>query len=292
MRSIMDNADPSLPLHFHLFLTPGVPTHHREKLVRTVREGGRWAEIAVGSFDPARWRHLARSKLITHTAYASCLLQELLPPRVDRCIYVDCDLAVERDIVELWSKDLQGSTAGAILNGSLEDSADHQRRLDLSEPRYFNSGVLLLDMDRWRKRKVGPRAMEAAERMGPRLILHDQDALNCALDGDWIPLEPHWNVWVILPELQAHHRAVFHYMGAPKPWHADYDRPFPEHFFRYLDRTPYRGWRPWNPAGLGAGLTRLRRRLPSAPGIARALKLRLHGAAEGAPETQPEGQPR
>jgi hypothetical protein len=71
-------------------------------------------------------------------------------------------------------------------------------------------------------------------------------------------------------------------MGGPKPWHADYDRRFQEKFYRYLDRTPLSGWRPWNPAGLGAGLARLRRRIPYLPSAVRHLRRRIPLARAGA----------
>jgi len=282
MQSILDSIDPAVPLHFHLFFNQDVGASDRDALVRTVRGGPGPVEISVGEFDPGPVRHLTRSKLITHTTYASCRLEALLPPDVQRCIKVDCDLVVRRDLSELWNTDIQGHTVGAVLNGDARDCAAHQQRLGLSEPRYFNAGVLLVDLVRWREREVGPRALEAAAEVGPELILHDQDALNLTLQEDWLSLPHHWNSWVIVPHLRAEDRAVFHYMGAPKPWHADYDRPFRDHFFHHLDRTPFRGWRPWNPAGVGARLSRLRRRLPSIPGIVRALRLRMTSPRTGA----------
>jgi lipopolysaccharide biosynthesis glycosyltransferase len=280
MQSIIDSTDPTVPLHFHLFFNHDVGIVDRDMLVRTVRDGPRPAEISVGEFDPGPVRHLTRSKLITHTTYASCRLEALLPPDVQRCIKVDCDLVVRRDLSELWNTDLEGHTVGAVLN---PDCAEHQRRLGLSEARYFNAGVLLVDLARWREREVGPRALEAAAKVGPHLILHDQDALNLSLQQDWLSLPAYWNSWVIVRGLRSADRAVFHYMGAPKPWHADYDRPFPELFFQHLDRTPVRGWRPWNPVGLGARFSRLSRRLPSVPGIIRVLRLWMTFARAGAP---------
>ena len=283
MQSIMDSTDPAFPLHFHLFFNPDVAPRDREQLVRTVRDARRPAEISTGQFDPEPVRHLTRSKLITHTTYASCRLEALLPPHIERCIKVDCDLVVTRDLSELWNTDLHGRTVGAVPNGDDQDCARHQERLGLAERRYFNAGVLLVDMVRWREREVGPRALETADEVGPRLILHDQDALNLTLQGDWLTLPEHWNSWVILPHLRTDDRSVFHYMGAPKPWQPDYDRPFKDHFFRHLDETPFRGWRPWNPAGLGARLTRLRRRIPSLPGIIRVVRLKLSPDAGGPP---------
>jgi lipopolysaccharide biosynthesis glycosyltransferase len=274
IRSVMDNASASVALDFHI-ITNGIADRDRHALERTVVEAGRGATVAFHAFDPSEVAHFLRSKLITHTAYAVLYLGDLLPPSVTRCIYLDSDLAFERDIVELWRTDLEGRSLGAADNRFWQDSAYHQGRLGLREARYFNSGVLLIDLARWRERAVGARALAFAERMGDRLIMHDQDALNHALEDDWVDIAPHWNLWVIHVGLRAEDRAVFHYMGGPKPWHADYDRRFQDKFFHYLDRTPFEGWRPWNPAGLGARLARLKRRAPYLPSAFRALRRRL-----------------
>jgi lipopolysaccharide biosynthesis glycosyltransferase len=271
IRSMAENAAGDARLAVHL-IANGLTAEQTDLLRRTIADAAPDADVSLYQFDPGAVAHLLRSSLITHTAYALLYLGELLPPSVTRCIYLDCDLAFERDITELWRTDLCGLTMGAVDNGSWQDSGLHQRRLGLREPRYFNSGVLLIDLGRWRTRDVGQRAVRAAAELGDRLILHDQDALNHALQDDWLAIPAHWNVWTIRPGLRADERAVFHYMGGPKPWDADYDRPFQEKFLAYLDRTPLSGWRPWNPAGIGSRLARLRRRTPYLPAVFRALR--------------------
>ena len=278
MRSITENCSPDWALRFHV-VTHRVPLRHRGALEEAVLSTGRDVQVTFGSFDADRVRHLARSKLITHMAYASLFLPELLPPGIPRGLWVDSDLVFARDVSELWQASLEGCTLGAVADGNPELMARYQRRLGMDTPLYFNSGVLLVDLERWRERQVTARALAAAERIGDDLILHDQDALNVALEGDWLPLLPHWNAWVIWPKLTAEASAVFHYMGAPKPWHADYDRPYLGHFHRYLDRTPFAGMRPWNPAGMGAVITRFRRRIPSLHGTLRVLRSTLRRKA-------------
>lgn len=219
--------------------------------------------------------HLQRSRLITRTAYARLFLGEFLPEDVERVVYVDCDVMFERDIGELWSTDLAGYALGAVDNRYWEDPKRHQDRLGLTTPSYFNSGVLLVDLAQWREEGVGARALAFARDAGERLTLHDQDALNGALHGGWKELPLHWNTWVIHPELRADSQAVFHFMGAPKPWHPDYGGPYGDKFFAYLDSTPYAGRRPWNPGGLGRLGWRLRRRIPYLPSVVRMARARL-----------------
>jgi len=271
MQSVLENVNPASALHFHVAVD-GISARDRARLMATVVPR---ATLEFWEFDRSRVLHLTRSRIISHSAYARFFVGEIVPPGESRCIYLDSDLIVERDVSELRGFPLDGRTLGAVENLWAEEQAEHQARLGLSAPRYFNSGVLLIDLERWRARDVMRRALDAGARLGHDLILHDQDALNCTLDADWVALPSAWNVAVFNPALTGESAAVFHYMGAPKPWEVDYDGPFAEKFVKYLRLSPYAEVRPWNPAGLGRMLARMRRRLPSLGGTLRVLERRL-----------------
>lgn len=274
MRSMLEHAAHGSELHFHV-MDGGLSAADRAALRGSLNGGDASTTIEFVGFDPGAVSKLRRSKVITRTVYARLFLGGALPPEVARCVYVDCDVLFERDVTELWATDLEGHVLGAVDNGLWDDPVSYQRRLGLANPAYFNSGVLLVDVLRWRESRVGERAIAFAEGAGDRLILHDQDALNGALDGAWLRLAPHWNMWVVHPSMHTDSRAVFHFMGVPKPWHADYSGRFPDKFYGYLDRTPFAGARPWNPAGLGRVVRRVRRAIPYLPSAVRVLRSRL-----------------
>lgn len=275
MRSILAHAARGPAVHF-LVLTPGLPAADTAALAATVAGAGRAAHLDVRPVDLDRFHHLMRSKSVTHTTYARLLMDEVLPPGTTRCIYLDCDMVVTRDIAEAWRFPLDGRTAAAVPNGSVSDTRDNQVRIGLAEPRYFNAGFMVIDVARWRERAVSARAIRHAEALGDRLVLHDQDALNRALEGDWVDLPREWNAGIPVSDwLTESSAAVFHYWGAPKPWDADYRGRFRGTFERYLDLTPYRGMRPWNPFGLGAVWRRLRRAIPYGPALWRAMRGRI-----------------
>lgn len=275
IRSVMEHARPDASLRFHLSVD-GVKESDRARLRDSLRADGRDIEVRFWEFPVGRVRHLIRSRIVSHATYARLFLDDILPADLDRCIYLDSDLLVTRDVVELWETPLAGRTIGAVENLSSSEQEEHRARLGLQAPRYFNAGVLLVDVLRWRERQVMRRSLEAAERVGDRLILHDQDALNCALEGDWTALDPHWNVVATAPTLRPDSAAVFHFMGAPKPWDLDYKGPFGELFAQFRDRTAFRDVAPWYPAWFGRLVTTARRRLPYIPGALRLLRLALH----------------
>ena len=70
------------------------------------------------------------------------------------------------------------------------------------------------------------------------------DALNVASQDDCVELPWYWNVWTASTRLTNDSAAVFHFMGAPTPWHAAYAGGHADHFFRYAERTPFRVRKP------------------------------------------------
>lgn len=282
MRSTLESASPSAGFRFHV-MTDGVSRHDLQRLRASVEAGARDVEVRTYPVDARRFARLMRSKIVTHMTYARLILDEVLPVEVERCIYMDCDMVVERDVLEVWSVDLRGRTLAAVPNSTEAERRDHQSRLGLKEARYFNAGFAVIDVRRWRALAVGARAMAHAVAIGDRLILHDQDALNVALQHDWVELPAHWNAGIFMsPWLTADSPAVFHYMGAPKPWEVDYQGRFHDLFLRHLSRTEFASWRPWNPLGMGAALRRARRRIPFLPAVVRELRRILSGGGRAA----------
>jgi len=280
IRSTIENAASTAAVRFHVLLHD-VAARDRDALRRTVLASGRDARIDFHEVDLSGFSHLMRSKAVSHTTYARLLMDDIVPVDAERCIYIDCDMVVERDISEAWEYPLNGATVAAVANGNPGETLAHQARLGLARDRYFNAGFMIIDVRRWRAHAVSARAVALAAEIGDRLVLHDQDALNLALAGDWVELPREWNAGLSVSGwLHEGARAVFHYWGVPKPWHADYDGRFQSLFLRHLARTAYAGYRPWNPLGLGALLARIRRAIPYPPAVARAAR-GLLGRARG-----------
>lgn len=224
---------------------------------------------------PAEWTaHLIRGKALSRMAYARLFLGTVLGPEVERLVYIDTDIVFGLDISELLRIDLRGRTVAAVPNGNEDGDEDREvARLGMRGPRFFNSGVLLIDVTRWRELDVGRRVIEFCAQNPELLKALDQDGMNVVLDGDWEPLPERWNRWAVRAAENEH--CVLHFTMTPKPWDVDYRGAHRARFFAAVDRTAFTGWRPANPLGLAAPLKRLSRRLPYLPTAMRALKRAL-----------------
>src|SRR5262249_4150553 len=121
------------------------------------------------------------SEHISLSTYSRILLAELLPAEIDRAIYLDADTIAVRNLEELWSHDLEGLYCGAAQDAFLpvldpEQTFSHPlhsmtmrgvdprpicnyRELGLvpTAP-YFNAGIMLVNVERWRRECVARRA--------------------------------------------------------------------------------------------------------------------------------------
>jgi lipopolysaccharide biosynthesis glycosyltransferase len=210
---------------------------------------------------PFRTTLFVKSKV----AYARLYIDEYLP-NLSRCLYLDTDLIVCSDITELYTTDLMGNITGCVRDISSFNEVQLARfkdKLRLKNPSlYFNSGVMLIDLDAWRKDKIGLRAIKVGIEKYDFLDGMDQDALNIVLEDKWLNLDGKWNT--------AKHNAsedfndgIIHFLGRVKPWHADYDYKFKERFFDILDRTSYMSKRPSNLLGMGAIPKKISRLIPT-----------------------------
>ena len=96
---------------------------------------------------------------------------------------------------------------------------------------FFNSGVLLMDLEAWRVKEYCRKCIEFIQQYPERAIDADQDILNLVLFGDWLPLDYTWNVInpffrpsfdLGLSEAErlrvCADAAIIHYNGGAKPW--------------------------------------------------------------------------
>ena len=135
----------------------------------------------------------------SHITYLRLLLDSILPQSVSKCVYLDCDVLVCADIAGLFSYELHGTLLGAVRDLAFNDASsacrNHLRF-------YFNAGVLLLDMEKWRESKASRRLFHLiATRPEITQGFHDQNLLNECFCDEVCELPLGWNVIVAPPHI-------------------------------------------------------------------------------------------
>lgn len=161
-------------------------------LVRTrvERAGGRFQSVDVSPLvDSIRQKGL--SGYVSYAVYSRIYIADLLPDENGRILYVDCDTLVTDSLKDLFDVDMGGRPV-ALGYDCVCKAYYRYIRLPEGKP-YFNSGVMLIDLPKWRETECTKRITDEMDRpQGPN-PLGDQDIIVRALNDLTCPLAPRWN---------------------------------------------------------------------------------------------------
>ncbi len=122
------------------------------------------------------------------------LLIGQLPLDTERAIYLDCVTYTRRSLWPLMICDLENKPVAAVPNRF--DKYFSPLLLPLTRGQsqggpstIFNSGVLVIDVKRWRDQAIGERALAFLSKHIDICSFRDQDSLNVVLEGNWKKLD-------------------------------------------------------------------------------------------------------
>jgi lipopolysaccharide biosynthesis glycosyltransferase len=178
----------------------------------------------------------------------------MIPELVDeeKVLYIDSDIIVDGSLDGLFELDLDGVYAGAVR----EPWFDRHAELELDPGhRYFNSGVMLINVRKWKEDGLHLDVIDYIARHRQAIRFPDQDGLNAMIGDRYLPLPLKYNLTFIPgeddlteqglygpDELEEARRrpVIIHYSGGSKPWHSQNRHPYKSLYWKYLRMTPYR----------------------------------------------------
>lgn len=247
LRSLIEN-NPKIP--FEIFLL--VPSDFHETAETMIQESmpkdGTYS-IAFIKLCPKGLIELKTSDWISHATYYRLMMPELLP-NISRALYLDSDLVIIGDISPLLHLDISDYPLAAALDGLLDARLEFKEQINLgrSVP-YFNAGVLLLNLDRWRSENIGGRALNFAAKNPQWIVYWDQCALNNVIRGDFLVLPKEWNYQKAHVDLDllsgnlsegAQRAKIVHFTSALKPWDFNSVHPLKHLYWKYLRNTVWK----------------------------------------------------
>lgn len=243
--SALSNYRGSVPLKVYI-IDGGIRTPNRLRIDRIVGDFGVVPEWLAPDWQPVQ--RLAVSDRYPASIYLRLLIPTIMPLWVEKAIYLDSDLIVGANIGDLWDVDLGRNALlavqdrGAPTVGSPRGLANYRElRLDPSTM-YFNSGVLILDLQAWRERRLADLVIEYVAAHPKQMRFGEQHALNAALAGGWGALETKWNqqVWAWeRDQARGYEPGILHFVYTSKPWNPAGAHSTNFVFDRYLKES---GW--------------------------------------------------
>lgn len=256
MCSICEHNREANDVHFYVF-SDGIASHNQESITAFIGTYGQtvtfvdiqgFTELFGFSFDTTGWDEIVLARLV---------MARFLPQDMNRIIYLDGDTIVRDSLDNLWTFDLHGNTLGMVMEPTVDK--DRLASLGLEGHPYYNAGVLLVDLARWRANAAEERILSFCQQHQGQLFANDQDAINVVLASEIAPLPATYNyanindqyplafLQHLMPKYEKgiDHAAVkanpciVHYLGEERPWRRGNTHRFKDDYHRYLAMTPW-----------------------------------------------------
>lgn len=173
--------------------------------------------------------------------YYRFIMGKVLYGSVDKVLYLDADILCVGSLDELIQFDIKENIIVAIEDNFV---SSHQRMeyLDIKNGKYFNSGVMYINIDRWNEEQIAERSLDLLQKNPERYKSFDQDVLNILLDGKTYFADEKWNYIYNLGYMNHEipsGRKLIHFTG-DKPW-----QKWTQHHFMVKLYAPYMSKSPW-----------------------------------------------
>lgn len=172
------------PLHIYL-LHGGIESGLQRAFLDDCARFGDALHIHFSLVDDAMFQDVPVAFGLPHTTYYRFLAPALLPSGIDRALYLDCDIIVNRSVEALYRMDFEGRLLIAcedigvsVLRKYKFLTMFDRMGAPLHQDKYFNAGVLMINMARARERIVFADVIDNIARYRQYITFSDQDILN------------------------------------------------------------------------------------------------------------------
>ena len=166
---------------------------------------------------------------VSEATYYRLFIHEYLPEKLEKLIYVDCDVLCidysEYEVEKIFSE-IEKNNLVIGVKTEMVNNKDYIDNLMLKQEKYFNAGVMFISYKKWTNLANTNIFKENLFKLKDRILWWDQDVLNHTFDGQYVELEASFN-YPIERNIPFDNKFIgknvyfLHYQGKNKPWKID-----------------------------------------------------------------------
>lgn len=238
LESITTNASKDYEYIFHV-LNNGISEKNIELLNAYNRDNFKVQLVNVAEAMKKIGDALHTRDYYSKTTYYRLFIPNMFP-QFDKVLYLDCDIAVQGDISELYNTELGSNYVGAITDEAVaivpEFIAYADKFLGVPTPKYFNAGILLMNLKRLREIHFESKFVNLISSY-TFYVAQDQDYLNVICKDHVTYISKVWNKMPFADSsLKLEDLKLIHYNLSYKPWHYE-DILYQETFWKYAKQA-------------------------------------------------------
>ena len=164
-------------------------------------------------------------------------------PHYKKALYLDCDITIVEDVAKLYNHELKNNLVGAIVDEVVTSNEVFRyyvsNALGVNEYKYFNSGILVMNLDEFRKEDIEGKFIYLLNNYNFGTVAPDQDYLNVLCKGRILYIDKAWNKMPVSNEgFDEKNLKLVHYNMFQKPWKYE-GLLYEKYFWEAAKRTPY-----------------------------------------------------
>ena len=192
--------------------------------------------VRIYKIDDNIFDNYPLSATFPKSIYFRYLFPEILSAEIDKILYLDCDTVVVSDLLSLWNIDISDKAIAAIEDQNADDITN-RNRIEIFDGKYFNSGVLLMNLTYWRAYNCFAQLAHFILENPKKCLYPDQDALNALFHEIFLCLSFKYNFQLTLIKPFESYKlnkskwddiidsfnnlVIVHYVSPAKPWYKD-----------------------------------------------------------------------
>lgn len=247
MTSILENKNPDTKIDFYVMLSGDFLDENKAKIMSLQNKYDHCRITLIDMKDKLKDVYISRH--VTEATYYRLMLASILP-ELDKVLYLDSDIIVQKDLSDLYSQDLENYYLAGVLDvcvcgdgmvDARQKRAETERDffiekfgVDAYKEKYICAAVTLFNLKKIREDNRHIEFMENAKMYSH--MYHDQDVLNFVCFDQILVLSDvyHKDARFANPSEQV----IIHYASRIKPWNTP-TRRLANLWYEYAKKTDY-----------------------------------------------------
>lgn len=194
---------------------------------------------------------------ISEATYYRLFVSNYLPKSLNNIVYLDADVVCLNnpvDEIKHIQKMMKDKYSVGVKTELLrkQETESLFYNLEMKNQKYFNAGVMVIDLNLWKKLNIEQLAQSKMVSMASIIRFWDQDILNSIIDSDFLEISNNLNFIVNLAsdedilngkKMNINQSIFLHYAGSNKPWEfngiMNYNSTYYQRIFREINYEKY-----------------------------------------------------
>lgn len=254
LNSLIVNADFNQIKKIEIYiLTDFLDSETKKAIQNSLKR--QWKEINIYfleykiSFFKDKFKTLKLADYISPLTLYRLLIDHILPINIDRVLYLDSDMIVDANILEIYNITLDNNIIWACkeiyINLERYNHLDKKHILKI----YFNAWLLLIDLNKWRQWDCTNKILNFVNLYWDKLWVADQDILNYIFSNETKLIHPQRNTPTTIYSANNNTNSqynidefletknnpkIIHFFWSLKPWNWITHHPLCYKYYKYL----------------------------------------------------------